>query len=113
MALIDTVDPTDVNIALQDGIGAQLQSQVPAAELENRLDAAAYAAAAILNAPLCEDDLNGEERASAEHAYAHSPPPSDSTNKARNRPPAMCSLDPDIDYGHPHGARGYGATLAE
>lgn len=25
---------------------------------------------------------------------------------------AMCTLDPDIDYTHPHGARGYGQTLS-
>lgn len=24
----------------------------------------------------------------------------------------MCTLDPDIDYTYPHGARGYGATLS-
>ncbi|NTY62621.1 hypothetical protein [Mycolicibacterium sphagni] len=24
----------------------------------------------------------------------------------------MCFLDPDIDYAHPHGARGYGQTLS-
>lgn len=69
MALIETIDPTDVNLALQNGIGAQLQWQIPQAELEHRLDAAAYAAAAILNAPFFEDDLTPTERAAAEDAY--------------------------------------------
>ena len=45
MALVDTVDPTDINLALQHGIGAQLRRQLPQAELERRLDAYAYAAA--------------------------------------------------------------------
>ncbi|NTY62622.1 hypothetical protein FEG63_24095 [Mycolicibacterium sphagni] len=73
MALINTIDPTDINLALQNGIGAQLQWQLPHAELEQRLDAAAYAAAAILNAPYYESDLTTEQRATAEQAYAQSP----------------------------------------
>lgn len=68
MALVDTVDPTDINLALQHGIGAQLQWQLPAAELERRLDSAAYAAAAILNAPFFETDLTPRERSAAEQA---------------------------------------------
>ncbi|MBX9918579.1 MAG: hypothetical protein K2Y33_01925 [Mycolicibacterium frederiksbergense] len=73
MALIETIDPTDINLALQNGIGAQLQWQIPAAELECRLDAAAYAAAAILNAPYFENDLTASQRSAAERAYADSP----------------------------------------
>lgn len=73
MALTETIDPTDINFALQHGVGAALQWQLPAVELEIRLDAAAYAAAAILNAPYYEDDLSAEERRTAEQAYAQSP----------------------------------------
>jgi len=73
MALTETVDPTDINLALEHGIGAALQGQLPEAEFQNRLDAAAYAAAAILNAPYYESDLTAEERAAAERAYLQSP----------------------------------------
>lgn len=73
MALTETVDPTDINLALENGIGAALQWQLPEVELQIRLDAAAYAAAAILNAPYYESDLTAEERATAERAYLQSP----------------------------------------
>ncbi|MCH2221384.1 MAG: hypothetical protein MK097_13840, partial [Dechloromonas sp.] len=54
-------------------VGAPLHLQIPEAELEHRLDAAAYAAAAILNAPFFENDLTPTERAAAEDVYARSP----------------------------------------
>lgn len=57
MALIETIDPPISTLRCKNGIGAQLQWQIPEAELEHRLDAAAYAAAAILNAPFFENDL--------------------------------------------------------
>ena len=72
MALTEPVDPTDINLTLQNGIGPQLEWQLDAYELERRLDAAAYAAAAILNAPYYESDLTAEQRATAEQAYAQS-----------------------------------------
>ncbi len=73
MALIETVDPTDINLALENGVGAALQWQLPEDEFQNRLDDAAYAAAAILNAPYYESDLTAEQRAAAERAYLQSP----------------------------------------
>lgn len=73
MALTETVDPTDINFALENGVRATLQWQIPEIELQQRLDAAAYAAAAILNAPYYESDLTAEERAAAERAYLQSP----------------------------------------
>ncbi|CPT79090.1 Uncharacterised protein [Mycobacteroides abscessus] len=73
MALTHPVDPTDINLALQIGIGPQLEWQLDASELERRLDAAAYAAAAILNAAFYEADLSAAERAEAERAYAQAP----------------------------------------
>ncbi|MFL0286885.1 hypothetical protein ACJH6J_23960 [Mycobacterium sp. SMC-18] len=73
MALTEPVDPSDINLVLQNGIGPQLEWQLDASELERRLDAAAYAAAAILNTPFYEDDLSAAERASAEQAYAQAP----------------------------------------
>lgn len=73
MALIRPVDPTDINLTLQNGIGPQLEWQLDAYELERRIDAAAYAAAAILNAPFYEADLDAAERAAAEEAYAQAP----------------------------------------
>lgn len=73
MALTEPVDPTDINLTLGNGIGPQLEWQLDAYELERRLDAAAYAAAAILNAPFYEADLSPAERAAAEQAYAQAP----------------------------------------
>lgn len=72
MALTETIDPADINLALENGIGAALQWQLPENELQNRLDAAAYAAAAILNAPYYDSDLTAEERVAAERAYLQS-----------------------------------------
>lgn len=34
------------------------------------------------------------------------------TRSARAPTDVMCTIDPDIDYDSPHGARGYGQTLA-
>lgn len=62
MALIETIDPPISTLRCKNGIGAQLQWQIPEAELEHRLDAAAYAAAAILNAPFFENDLDRARR---------------------------------------------------
>lgn len=73
MALVEPVDPSHINLALQNGVGPQLQWQIPELELERRLDAAAHAAASILNAPFFESDLTAQERTAAERAYARSP----------------------------------------
>ncbi|EUA09799.1 hypothetical protein I545_5884 [Mycobacterium kansasii 662] len=59
MALIETIDPPISTLRCKNGIGAQLQWQIPEAELEHRLDAAAYAAAAILNAPSVRPEGTG------------------------------------------------------
>lgn len=62
MPLVDTVDPTDINLALQHAIGVQLQQQLPR-----------DAAAAILNAPYFDPHLTSNERgAAAERADAAS-----------------------------------------
>lgn len=69
MALVQTIDPTDINIALENAFGERLRWQLDRAEYDARLDEAAYAAAAVLNRPYYEDDLTPEERTAAEQAY--------------------------------------------
>ncbi|MGI6797973.1 hypothetical protein [Gordonia sihwensis] len=44
----DLIDPTDLNCALDNAVGTVMREHVSASEWERRLDAAAYAAHAIL-----------------------------------------------------------------
>lgn len=73
MAVVETVDPTDVNLALACAFGPALAWQMDSSEWESRLDEAAYAAAAILNRPYYEADLSPEERSAAEKKYREQP----------------------------------------
>lgn len=49
---LTSLDPTEINCALDNAVGAQMRPRMTHAEWEQRLDAAAYAAAAILDAPV-------------------------------------------------------------
>ena len=73
MALVETVDPTDINLALANAFGDRLGWQIDRGELESRLDEAAYAVANILNRPYYEDDLTDAERAEAAALYEAQP----------------------------------------
>ena len=73
MAVVSTIDPTDINLTLASRFGPDMAWQMDASEWERRLDAAAYAVAAILNKPYYEADLTPEARAAAEQAYRAQP----------------------------------------
>jgi hypothetical protein len=73
MALVEPIDPTDINMVLDAGLRDRIVWQMNADEWELRLDEAAYAVAAIMNRPYYEDDLTPEERATAEAVYRAHP----------------------------------------
>jgi hypothetical protein len=73
MAVVETIDPTDINLALGQAFGPAMAWQMDSIEWESRLDEAAYAVAAILNRPYYEADLPHDERAAAERRYREQP----------------------------------------